>query len=59
MAEYLIQGKHFAVTQGAQHFADDEVLDSEGMYAAALRKQTVGSLQVRAQPRGIALDPTQ
>ena len=39
-----MQGKHFAVTQVAQHFANDEVLDLEGMYAAAHQKQTVGSL---------------
>lgn len=35
-----MQGKHLlAVTQGAQHFADDEILDLEGIDAAALESK--------------------
>jgi hypothetical protein len=44
MAEFLLQGKHFAAVQDRGHFADCEVLDLEGMYAGAHKKQTVSEL---------------
>ena len=44
LPEYLMQGKHYASTQGRGHFADDEVLDLNGMYAAAHRPRSVKAL---------------
>lgn len=44
MGEYLVQGKHFAATQGRGHFAGDEVLDLTGMYTAACTPQTVSEV---------------
>jgi hypothetical protein len=44
MSEFLLQGKHYAATQGRGHFADDEVLDLPGMYAAADNPQSITEL---------------
>jgi hypothetical protein len=44
MPEFIMQGKHYAATQGRGHFADDEVLDLPGMYAAAHKPQRIEDL---------------
>jgi hypothetical protein len=44
MAEFIMQGKHYAATQGRGHFADDEVLDLPGMYAATHKPQRIEDL---------------
>jgi hypothetical protein len=44
MTEFLIHGKHFAASQGRGHFAVSEVIDLEGMYAAADKPQTIEGL---------------
>lgn len=54
MGEFLAQGKHFAATQGKGHFAEDEVLDLNGMYATAVMPQTVSDIlnKVRSTCQG-------
>ena len=54
MGEFLVQGKHFAATQGKGHFAEDEILDLNGMYATAVMPQTVSDIlsKVRATRQG-------
>lgn len=41
MAEYLLQGKHYAATQGRDHFTVDDVFDLPGMYDAAHKPQSI------------------
>jgi hypothetical protein len=44
MPEFAMQGRHYAATQGRGHFADDEVLDLPGMYAAASKAPHIAEL---------------
>lgn len=49
MAEFVMQGKHFAASEGLGHFADVEVIDLPGMYAAAYNPQTVHELLTKVR----------
>jgi hypothetical protein len=49
MPEFIMQGKHYAATQGRGHFADDEVLDLPGMYASAEKPQRIADLVNKVQ----------
>lgn len=55
MAEFLMHGKHFAAGQGRGHFADVEVLDLKGMYAAAHKPQSVIELLNKVRVLHISL----
>lgn len=54
MAEYLMQGQHFAACQGKGHLADTEVLELKDQYGDAQKRQSVESLLKKVYTRSAA-----